>query len=93
VLSPPRDEPGIRALRADQLLAAHRRRKIRKLSETPTVKTAGIFTIADLDNNSHLKHTRGQSIPTRHTLTPIRSLSGDPGLTVAPSGIRVRTRH
>ena len=53
----------IRAPCADQLLAAHRRRKIHKQSETPTVKTAGVFTIADFDNNSNPKHVRGQCIP------------------------------
>ena len=50
----------IRAPCADQLLAAHRRRKIHKQSETPTVKTAGVFTIADFDNNSNPKPVRGQ---------------------------------
>src|SRR6185295_8728576 len=63
LLSPSRDEPGIRAPCADQLLAAHRRRKTHEQSETPTVKTAGVFTIADFDNNSNFKYVRGQSIP------------------------------
>jgi hypothetical protein len=39
------------------LLAAHNQRKqILKQSETPTVKTADVFTIADFDNNTNLKH-------------------------------------
>jgi hypothetical protein len=44
--------------------------KIHKQSETPTVKTAGVFTIADFDNNSNLKHVRGQSIPAPARLRP-----------------------
>ena len=43
LLSPSRDEPGIRAPCANQLLAARHRRKIHQQSETPTVKTAGVF--------------------------------------------------
>jgi hypothetical protein len=39
-------------------------------SKTPTVKTAGVFTIADFDNNSNLKHVRGQSIPVPAHLRP-----------------------
>jgi hypothetical protein len=37
--------------------------RIHKQNETPTVKTAGVFTIADFDNNSNLKHVRDQCIP------------------------------
>jgi hypothetical protein len=55
--------------------------RVHKQSETPTVKTAGVFTIADFDNNSNLKHVRGQSIPASATLAPIRSLSGRVGPT------------
>src|SRR5215831_18922215 len=70
LLSPSRDEPGDpRTLRGS---AAGRSppEEIHKQSETPTVKTAGVFTIADFDNNSNLKHVRGQSIPAPAHLRP-----------------------
>jgi hypothetical protein len=54
--------------------------KIHKQSDTPTVKTAGVFTIADFDNNSSLKHIRGQSIPApaHHRLDPQPLRTGGP---------------
>jgi hypothetical protein len=47
-------------LRGQLLVARRRRRQVLKQSKTPTVKTAGVFTIADFDNNTNLKHVHDQ---------------------------------
>jgi hypothetical protein len=82
LLSPSRDELGIRAPCADQLLAARRRRKIHKQCETPTCQNRGRLQRSLTSTTTATSSTFATSLfPRRRTSARIRGLSGRADLT------------